>query len=142
MKQMTKQAVLALVGVLVVLAFAPGCDKKSPTIESNRLRVKGIVLLDGKPIQGGSITIVSAKDEKYGVTSVIKTDGTFSITDAPLGDVMIAIDTQLQKFNNPTTYVPIPAKYADVRTSGLTAVIKKDAGAEGPQKLTIELKSK
>ena len=52
----------------------------------------------------------------------------------------MAVDNESQKFNNPDKYDPIPKKYRDVKTSGLTATVAK--GEPDAKPLSIELKSK
>jgi hypothetical protein len=121
--------------LLLALAVALGCGKKGPRMEAGRGRATGTITIDGKPLRGGSIFFVSATDPMRRVVVSIKTDGTFSVADAPTGDVLIAVDTESQKSNNPDNYVPIPSKYKTEKTSGLTATIKDEP-------LVIELKSK
>jgi hypothetical protein len=137
---MSKQTVLAGGCLLLALVFALGCGPRTPRMEAGRGRATGTITLDGKPLRGGTIFLVSAKDSMYQVAVSIKPDGTFSVADAPTGDVLVAVDNESQKFNNPQVYVPIPAKYKDVKTSGLKLTVAKDA-VDGPG-LTIELKSK
>jgi hypothetical protein len=74
------------------------------------------------------------------VPATIKPDGTFSVADAPTGDVLVAVDNEAQKYNNPKHYLPIPAKYRNAKTSGLKGTIRTDQ--PDPPMLTIELKSK
>jgi hypothetical protein len=126
--------------LLLALVVAFGCVKSGPRMESGRGPAIGTITLDGKPLLGGSIVIVSAKDPMCRVVVSIKPDGTFSVADAPTGDVVLAVDNESQKTNNPQAYVPIPAKYRDVKTSGLKATIGNNKGEGGG--LTIELKSK
>jgi hypothetical protein len=131
-------AVLLLVPVLF------GC-RGTPPIESERTAAKGTVTLDGKPLPGGSILLVSANDPVFRVSVRIKPDGTFSVEDAPVGPVIVSVETEsLRDFGTPDNpipkdYVPIPAKYADVKTSGLTATVAR--GEDAPP-LVFELKSK
>ena len=137
---MTNKALLVSVGLLVVLVSVVGCERRTAPVRSDRTRVTGTVSLDGKPLPGGIMRIVLANDEMFGVMCGIKSDGTFIATDAPLGDALISVDTRALKFNSPKNYVPIPEKYADVKTSGLTAKIV--AGQPEGMTLTLELKSK
>jgi hypothetical protein len=122
--------------VLFVLAVALGCGKTTPRMESGRGAVTGTITIDGKPLPGGTIFFVSAKDPQMLVSSTIKSDGTFSVADAPKGDVLVAVDNESQKGNNPKNYIPLPGKYRNAKTSGLTANIAAD------QPVKIELKSK
>ncbi len=109
-------------------------------METGRGAAKGTITIDGKPLRGGTVFIVSAKDPMRLVAVTIKPDGTFSVADAPTGEVLIAVDNESQKGNNPQAYVPLPAKYRDVKTSGLKGTIAGNAG-EG-EALKVELKSK
>jgi hypothetical protein len=138
---MHSKTLLTCGGLLVVLAMAVGCGTKRPVAhEANRGGVKGVVTIDGTPLRGGNISFISATDQMYRVVCPIGADGTFSVVDAPLGDVLVSVDTELLRMNNPSAYVPIPKKYANVKTSGLTATIAK--GEADAKPLTIELKSK
>jgi hypothetical protein len=139
---MSKSAFLACGGLLFVLAMTLGCGgKKTPVVEANRGKVTGIVTFDGKPLGGGQIGFVSAKDSMYRKTAMIKPDGTFSTNDAPLGDVLVSVENESAKMFNPKGYVPIPRKYLNVKTSGLKATITKD-DPEGQKLPPFELKSK
>jgi hypothetical protein len=128
-------------GVLVVLVLTIGCAKKHVgTHEANRGGVSGIITIDGKPLRGGTISFVLVKDQMYNLACPILPDGTFKAGNAPLGEVLVAIETESQRLNNPNGYVPIPKKYSNTKTSGLKVTITKD-DPEG-QKLTFDLKSK
>jgi hypothetical protein len=133
---MSKKALFAGSCILLALLITLGCGKSGPKMEAGRGAARGTITLDGQPIRGGTIFFVSAKDPLYRVAVTIKTDGSFSVADAPKGDVLVAVDNESQKFNNPKNYVALPSKYTNVKTSGLTATI----GGEDP--LKIELKSK
>jgi hypothetical protein len=140
---MSKYTFLACGGLLVVLAMTLGCGgKKTPTVEANRGRVTGIVTFDGKPLGGGQIGFVLAKDPMYRKTAMIKPDGTFSTRDAPLGDVLVSVENESAKMFNPNGYVPIPRKYSNVKTSGLKAMITVSDDPEGLKLPPFELKSK
>jgi hypothetical protein len=125
---------------LIFLVLAVGCGKRAPVHEANRGPVSGSLSLDGKPLPGGTIGFISVKDPRYCVTAMIQTDGTFRVADAPTGEVKISVDTESARIGNPSAYFPVPAKYRNANTSGLTATINKD-GSE-PTKLTFDLKSK
>jgi hypothetical protein len=135
---MSGKAILIGGCLVLSLVVAVGCGKTGPRMEAGRGPVRGTITIDGKPLLGGTIFIVSAKDPMYQAAVSIKPDGTFSVADAPTGDVVVAVDNESQKFNNPKAYVPLPAKYKNAKTSGVKATIGKDA-SEG---LKIELKSK
>jgi hypothetical protein len=137
---MCKQPVLGCCGIFVLLLVVVGCGKKTPTHEANRGGVTGSITLDGKPIGGGEITFISAKDPIYRVTAMVRFDGSFRVADAPTGEVLVAVDTASAQIGNPKGYVAIPAKYKNIKTSGLTANILKDK----PEGITLnfDLKSK
>jgi hypothetical protein len=144
---MCNKAVLVSGCLFLVLAIAVGCDKKKEIPrETNRGMVTGTVTLDGKPLPGGSIVFVSAKDESYRAKGFIASDGSFTIPNSPTGDVLVAVEAAPQQSpQQPLTpnknYVPIPLKYLDVKTSGLTATVAKSDSKEDAPKLTFELKS-
>jgi hypothetical protein len=133
---MSMKAVLTGVCLLLCLVVALGCGPKAPRMESGRGAVTGTVTFDGKPLPGGMLFFVSVKDPMYRGSAMIKSDGTFSVADAPEGDVLMVIQNEALKTNNPQAYVPIPSKYTDVKTSGLKATVGKG------EPINIELKSK
>jgi hypothetical protein len=120
-----------LLAMIVVL----GCGRPAPKMETGRGKATGTITFDGKPLRGGTIFFVSATDPMRRALATIKPDGTFSVADAPTGDVLISVDNESQKGNNPDAYVPLPKKYRDEKKSGLSLKI-----ADEP--LAIELKSK
>jgi hypothetical protein len=138
--QMSRKAFVTCAGLLVVFATVFGCGKRTPTIEANRGSVTGIVSLDGKPLRGGNISFISVTDPAVRKTCTIGPDGSFSVPNAPLGDVLVSVETESEKIGNPNGYVPIPKKYTNVKTSKLKATITKDD--PNGQKLTFDLKSK
>jgi hypothetical protein len=134
------------IALVVVSAFV-GCGKKSQQPDSHFTQTSGIVTFDGKPLPGGSVTIISAKDSLYRGMAAIGDNGIFRIRNAPVGDVLIAVDTVAMQRFAPNRYVPIPAKYAKVATSGLTANItttgpSKDNDKDNAPQIRVELKSK
>jgi hypothetical protein len=132
---MSAKAILAGGCLLLSLVVVLGCGKPAPKMEAGRGKASGTITVDGKPLRGGTIFFVSATDPTRRVVVSIKPDGTFSVADAPTGDVLISVDNESQKGNNPDAYVPLPAKYKKEKTSGLTAKITGEP-------ITIELSSK
>ena len=122
---------------VLTLAFV-GCTKTPVVHESNRGSVRGTVSLDGKALPGGSVTLVSADDRAYRVTTMIRPDGTFAVADSPLGRLQLAVETTSAQFANNGTFVPIPSKYGNPTTSGLVAEAQKSVSTP----ITIELRSK
>jgi hypothetical protein len=137
---MSKRALAICCSLVVGLVLAGGCGKRV-TNYPNRGPVKGVVTLDGKPIGSGNITLVSVKDNARRVTIPLTPKGTFIVINAPLGDVLVTVETESVRRISPNDYVPIPKKYANAKTSGLTAVIAHGT-TEEPTPLVIELKSK
>jgi hypothetical protein len=125
-----------VVGFVSILTLLPGGCGHRAAVESNRAEASGMVTLDGKPLPTGSITFISTEDPRFRVTAMIQGDGGFKVADAPLGRVRVVIETESARGN--PGYVPVPAKYADAKTSGLTAVVVK----ANRQPLLFELKSK
>jgi hypothetical protein len=140
---MCKHSVLVCSSLLVTLVMALGCGgKRAAKVEANRGPATGTVTLEGKPLKGGSITFISVKDATYHMTCMIKPDGSFTVGNAPLGEVQVAVETESAKMIGPDAYVPIPRKYSKAKTSGLKTTIGQ-AGPDGEnQPLTFDLKSK
>lgn len=116
---------LLFAGLLVIcLAGCPGTDRRPEP----RAGVAGTVTYDGQPLPGGSIAFVSADDPGMRVTCLIRPDGSYAVSDAPVGTVRVAIETDSVRLGDPDNYVAIPARYATSEHSGLTAQIT--AGGE------------
>lgn len=115
-----------------------------PTVE-----VAGKVTLDGKPFSEGSIWFSSARSGA-GFHTNLKPDGQYSVKvlDVQLGEtygVFIgglepADPNEVDPSGNPKgiPVPPVPAKYREAKTSGLTAVIDKP----GQVTFDFDLKSK
>lgn len=107
--------------------------------------VSGSVSHSGKTVWTGSVLAV-------GLDGIVKSspivDGTFMIRDLPTGDVKFLVNSPdpgtivvmaRKKENLPppqdrSRWFPVPAKYGDFATSGLTFQVKK-----GPNQLSIDL---
>ena len=107
---------LSLCICTVLVAYALGCSQKP--VDPNRTTVSGVVTYDGKPLPAGSISFEST--EKGIATSASINDGAYSTDRAPTGKVAVGVDTASIQYGNPAKFVPIPAKYADSATSGLS----------------------
>jgi hypothetical protein len=111
--------------------------------------VNGIVKYKGKPLPGGMVTVLHP-DGRIG-EGRIQEDGTYSIPNAPGGDVKVKVHTQRPIPANPMfdrlagtkkgetiypmgKYVAIPQKYSDPSTSGLSLTVKR-----GSQEFNIDL---
>jgi hypothetical protein len=134
---MSGRTLVICIGLIVAFAVSAGCGgKRAQVIEGNRGGVTGTVSLDGKPLRGGNISFISVTDTTLRKTCMIESNGSFKVPNAPLGDVLVSVETESQKIGNPDGYVPIPRKYTDVKTSRLKATITKGS------KLDFDLKSK
>jgi hypothetical protein len=111
----------ASVGVL-------GCGKKTATIT-------GTVTYNNKPVTSGEVIFLS-QDGHASAHAPIHADGSFTVTNAPVGPVQVAVDnpppTKVQvtskNGNDPEVrearqqaahYVATPLKYRDPKQSGL-----------------------
>ena len=97
------------------------CGGSKQVIEG-RTTATGTVTFDGKPLPAG--TIAFAAIDQPASTAVKIRDGVYFTDRAPVGKNAISIDTSSIQSGNPAKYVPIPAKYNDASTSGLTADIQ------------------
>jgi len=131
-----------LSGVLALVFFGVnGCSSRNYSFT-------GKVTYKGQPLPGGSI-VLHAKEGKQAYTGSIWPDGTFTVTDAALGTMVVTIDNKGLKIGgegvvNPPQgvdpkvlekmmpkqqgglqYVHIPEKYSDPKTSPLIWEIKE-----------------
>ncbi len=131
---------VAYLRLLVVVSLgAIGCDRTRPG------DVSGIVRYNNKKLVYGSVVLVGG--DGIPRTGGIGSDGTYSITNVPSGDVKVAVvcerpvapgvkkpsaEGQPERpapsappapQSTPAGWFPIPKKYADVTTSGLTITI-------------------
>jgi hypothetical protein len=119
----------------IAVLLLGGCGGRGSTREDCRGPVTGTVTIDGKSLAGGSITFVRIDDPRYRLVAPLRPDGTFSVADAPLGRVRVAVETESMRLGVPGAYTPIPEKYGRPDTSGLTATIQQQGG----QPILIEL---
>jgi hypothetical protein len=141
----TTQIMLAV--SLVVIPTA--CSSSKPTAE-----VQGRVTYKGAPLPEGTILFL-AEDRHQDIGS-INPDGTYTVKRAPLGRSKVSVQTlpplpppgpAVRAVNepekkgvpsgdkSPVRSVPIPARYANTDTSGLTFTVQ-----EGINRYDIELK--
>ena len=108
----------------VFIAILVGCGGGS-SIEESRTALSGTVTVNGQPLPGGSVSIVSAEDPRFRVTTMIQEGGAFSVANAPRGAVKLAVETESLKLGAPPeVYIEIPRHYADADTSTLTADVQ------------------
>ena len=127
----TTSVVLVL---LVGLSTSAGCNGRQGCVP-----VSGRVLLDGKPIHGGTIRIVPAKNRR--AEGAIDAEGQFVLTTYEQGDGCVRGEHAVEVLgaeklpNNQIRYL-VPLKYQQASTSGVTVNIT------GPtDQLVIDLKS-
>jgi hypothetical protein len=107
-------------------------DKKVEPVPMPKLKdgVLGVVTLNGKPLAEATITFVSLTQPKPKVYSAAIKDGKYSLAETPpAGKYAVAVSAKKDGKEL------LPAKYATVDSSGLTAEIKP-----GPNSLDINLK--
>lgn len=114
---------LLATGVAVACA---GCGKEE--VPHDRAVASGVVTFEGKPLPAGTIGFESVTGPVR--TSASIQDGTFKTDRAPLGDVLVTVDTTTIQVGNPAKYVPIPEHYMDPQTSGLKATIGQDGSPD------------
>ncbi len=130
--------------VLLIFLGVLGCNR-----EAKLGPVSGTVTIDGKPVTAGVVTFV-AVDQSNAASSEITPEGTYSIADAPTGEVVISVRTRDHAVilgpnssplprdpgaagsaaYNPTQkknplYVPTPDRYEDLSRSDLRITIPK-----------------
>jgi hypothetical protein len=114
--------------------------------------VSGKVTYRGNPLPGGLVTFVH-QDGRIGVGEIHE-DGTYSVPEAPGGNVKVTVRTvppipampaavklpggigggKAETYYPAGKYVPIPKKYAEGETSGLALTVKR-----GSQPFDIDL---
>jgi hypothetical protein len=124
-------------GLAILLAL--GCGRGDGVNRGGKLT--GKVTIDGKPVSAGEV-IITGTDGKHSMSGRIRTDGTYTVIDPPLGPCKLAVVTSTFKdvpppskkkgpvdFTDPKTgewpiYVPTPARYEKAETSGLTVEVQ------------------
>jgi hypothetical protein len=112
---------LAVVGACLALTALYGCGGG----DSTKATVSGKVTYKGAPVPSGTITLYPASGPEYPI--ILRPDGTFNTSDVPVGPMGVGISTPPAMAMPAGTdqsamgkVVPIPAKYKDPKTSGLT----------------------
>lgn len=125
---------------------------------SDTIQIKGKVLLDGKPLKEGQVTFVPDNDkgtEGQLAVGTISESGEFSLyvgaqEGVKAGHYKVAVNCKFQLDEGSSESgdesgggkskkqrCPIPRKYFDISTSGLTQEVK-----EGEEEITLKLLSK
>jgi hypothetical protein len=113
------RAIFVACSVVSSLIVAAGCGPQKQVLK-DRAVVSGTVSFDGKPLPGGVIRFLSA-DGQVSTSAMIYEGGRYKTDRAPIGEMIVTIDTQSLQYGNMAAYVPIPAAYNHPSTSGLTA---------------------
>ena len=118
---------LASAAACLALTALVGCGGSS----NGKGTITGKVTYNHTPVGGGTLTLYSASGSPYPVG--IKPDGTFDVSDVPVGQMGVAIDSGSAGVPAPAgstglpasaPHVAIPPRYKDPRTSGFTWEIK------------------
>jgi hypothetical protein len=127
--------------ILAVGAGLAGCHSSDSLPVLKVYEVKGKVLLaDGQPLSGGWIYFVPKGDLPLTPSSVIGSDGTFSIVTggsgegAPAGDYKVRVEApQLQQGTSKSKKKPpFPFKYSDEDSSGLVITVRAESNQLEP----------
>lgn len=70
----------------VLVAALAGCGG------DKRASVSGKVTVGGKPLTGGNITFILVSDPNRTTSGLIKPDGSYEVSDAPVGECKVVID--------------------------------------------------
>jgi len=117
---------LAAAAACLALAALAGCGG-----DSSKATISGKVAYNNAPVTGGTLTLYPASGAPYPIN--IKADGTFNVSDVPVGEMEVGIDTGAVPVAPPAgsaagqglpPHVDIPKKYKDPKTSGLTWDVK------------------
>jgi len=126
--------------VVVVLA---GCAQPQ---HSDRREVTGVVTYKGQPVPYGRVSFVSAADPLVQDSCLIRPDGTYTLTNAPVGKVKVVlainggVDLQALQARGekaPPPFLPheLNAKYMSAETTPLEGTV----GA-GDEKIDLAIK--
>lgn len=124
-----------LLASVLLLSGCGGGGKKKETSAS------GKVTYNGQIVSGGSIALVAADGKGQPLKMPLNSNGTFTITQPPEGEMKVVIETEsvkgqtgapppgmekadLSKLNLPK-YVKIPSSYGDANTTPLRWTIQK-----------------
>jgi hypothetical protein len=134
-----KPRLVTVAGLLVLVALVQGCN-------SGAAPVAGKVTYQGKPVVWGSVTLKAADGSIHQIG--INLDGTYRLEKVPVGPAAVGISSpdpapsararQLGKDEErtrpgappvpPGAWFPLPAKYADPASSGVTVQVGGGSG--------------
>ena len=107
--------------LLIVACF--GCANVESVDATSAIAI-GKATLDGDPITGGMITVISHDNPSRRATGILRPDGTFRLAGAPLGKCRVVIDTTSVQAGDPANYMPVPAKYHAAASTSLFLDLK------------------
>lgn len=122
-------------------AVATGCGRTRKQRRSGRTEVKGTVTLDGLPLGGAVITIVSVADPNRASGALVLADGSYYCDNAPAGAVIIGVENDSVRFagGEALESLPrVPARYKNWKTSGLKAVLVEKQTTVVPLELSTK----
>ncbi|GEM_PF-351402 len=130
--------------LFITLILIMGCGQTAYEIPDTGATLEGSITYDGKPIP---LALVIVRSETATADSIVREEGKYKVLSVPLGNVKIAVDTEAMRSevisramarantgpdgkaapNAPAklSFFPVPVKYADPDTSGITMEIKK-----------------
>ena len=100
-----------------------GCWGKAPPPSTSAIAA-GLATIDGQPITGGMITLVSAENPRKRATGILRPDGTFRLAGSPIGESYVIIDTTSVQMGDPSAYMPLPRKYSRLETTDVTVELQ------------------
>jgi hypothetical protein len=95
----SRQFALACLAISFCLTVLIGCGSSS----ASPGRLSGKVTVNGDPVTGGSLSIHT---DKGSILAPISTSGTYSVTDLPVGEWKVTVDTEMlnPKHKKPKDY--------------------------------------
>jgi len=110
--------------LLLAGALFAGCSSGEPPAP-DRAVVTGKLTIDGQPLKGGSIAFALQNQKSHRTSASIKEDGTYQTKNAPIGNVVITVETKsILGGGVRELYVEIPDRYNNPESSGLTGEVK------------------
>lgn len=110
------------VGIVILAVGLLGCSNEKP-----KGSVSGTVTFGGKPVTSGSV-LFSDATTGTGATASLDTSGKYRIDSIPTGSYQVAITpppapAPHERQQQAMQRVPVPPKYQNSQTSGLTATV-------------------
>jgi hypothetical protein len=93
------RAALAMIGIGL---FGCGASGRSEA------KVSGQVLLDGKPLRGGTVRLVSPEPGTPSVIAQIDESGNYGPVQVPVGEIMVSVDNRTLAPRAPRGAIPLP----------------------------------